>query len=44
MAFLFEVSGKVVFPTAETLLTTPFKEIWERDKGKDNHQAKKEFT
>jgi len=44
MAFLFEVTGKVVFPTAETLLTTPFKEIWERDKGKDKHKAIKEFT
>jgi|TARA_R110002050_G_C8943259_1_gene512742 hypothetical protein len=44
MAFLFEVTGKVVFPTAETLLISPFKEIWERDKSKEKYQAIKEFT
>tara|TARA_R110002020_G_scaffold148076_8_gene323954 strand:+ start:13872 stop:14447 length:576 start_codon:yes stop_codon:yes gene_type:complete len=44
MAFLFEVTGKTVFPNAETLLTSPYKEIWERDKSKEKHVALKEFS
>ena len=34
MAFLFIVSEKSVFPNPETLLISPFKDIWARDKGK----------
>lgn len=44
MAFLFEVTGKTVFPNAETLLTSPYKEIWERDKSKEKYRALKEFS
>ena len=31
MAFLFQVTDRAVFPNAETLLISPFKDIWERD-------------
>lgn len=31
MAFLFEVNGRSVFPNPETLLISPYKEIWARD-------------
>ena len=34
MAYLFEVQEKTVIPNTETLLLSPFKEIWERDKSK----------
>lgn len=44
MAYLFKIEGKLVFPTEETLLTTPYKEIWERDKSKDKDIAMKEFS
>ena len=44
MAFLFSVSEKTVFPNAETLLISPFKDIWKRDKGKDKHHALAEFA
>ena len=36
MAFLFIVSEKSVFPNPETLLISPFKDIWARDKSKKN--------
>lgn len=44
MAFLFVVENNVAKPNTETLLISPFKEIWERDKSKDKVQATKEFT
>jgi len=44
MAFLFEVADKVVYPNAETLLVSPFKEIWERDKTKGKEKALEEFA
>ena len=31
MAFLFVVENGVAKPNTETLLISPFKEIWERD-------------
>lgn len=44
MAFLFEITGKNVFPNAETLLISPFKEIWARDKSKEKYDALEEFA
>ena len=44
MAFLFTVENSVAIPNTETLLISPFKEIWERDKSKDKDRAIKEFT
>ena len=44
MSYLFKIQDKVVFPNPETLLISPFKEIWERDTDPDKHQAIKEFT
>lgn len=44
MAYLFQITEKIVFPTAEVLLISPFKDIWERDKTKEKHMALKEFT
>jgi hypothetical protein len=44
MAFLFEINEKVAFPNAETLLISPFKEIWERDKSKGKENALEEFA
>lgn len=44
MAVLFTIEGKVVYPHAETLLITPFKEIWARDKSKDKNNALEEFA
>ena len=44
MAFLFEVTGKTVFPNAETLLIEPFKTIWNRDKDKNKVVALEEFA
>lgn len=44
MAFLFEINEKTVFPNAETLLISPFKEIWERDKTKRKDKALEEFA
>lgn len=39
MSILFNVEGKAVFPNPETLLLSPFKEIWERDKKKNKEFA-----
>jgi len=39
MSFLFEINGRQVWPRAETLLVSPFREIWERDKSKDKEDA-----
>ena len=44
MSWLFKIEGKKVFPNTETLLTPPFKEIWERDKSEDKWQAMGEFA
>lgn len=44
MAFLFTVENAVAKPNVETLLISPFKEIWERDTSTDKSQAIKEFT
>jgi len=39
MSLLFEISGNLVRPNAETLLISPFREIWERDASKDKKRA-----
>lgn len=44
MAFLFVVENSVAKPNVETLLISPFKEIWERDETPGKGQALKEFT
>ena len=44
MAVLFVVEGKAVMPNPETLLLSPFKEIWERDKAKNKENAIQEFA
>jgi hypothetical protein len=44
MAYLFTVENGIVKPNTETLLITPFNEIWERDTTKYKAQAIKEFT
>ena len=44
MAFLFIVSERTVFPNPETLLISPFKEIWARDKKKSKIHAIEEFA
>lgn len=44
MAYLFSVEGKIVQPNTETLLVSPFKEIWARDKSKGKENALQEFT
>lgn len=43
MAYLFIVEGQAVIPTPEVLLTSPFKEIWERDKDPNKDNARAEF-
>lgn len=44
MSLLFKIQGKVVVPNEETLLVSPFKEIWARDKSSSKGMAIKEFT
>lgn len=44
MAFLFEIRDKTVFPTAEALMISPYKDVWERDKSKAKEKALKEFA
>lgn len=44
MAFLFVVENTIAKPNTETLLISPYKEIWERDQTKDKSIAIKEFT
>lgn len=44
MSFLFEISGKAVFPKAEALLISPFKEIWARDSSSEKENAIEEFA
>lgn len=43
MAYLFIVEGQAVIPTPEVLLTSPFKEIWERDEDPNKDGARAEF-
>ena len=43
MAYLFTVENGIAKPNTETLLISPFKEIWERDTLKDKPIAMKEF-
>lgn len=44
MAYLFRVEGKVVQPTEEALMISPFKDLWERDNSKGKEIALKEFA
>lgn len=44
MSLLFQIQGKAVFPNPETLLISPFKEIWERDKSSKKETAIQEFA
>lgn len=44
MAFLFIVENSVAKPNPETLLISPYKDIWERDESVDKGTATKEFT
>ena len=44
MAYLFRVEGKVVQPTEEALMISPFKDVWERDNSKGKEIALKEFA
>ena len=44
MAYLFVVENNVAKPNVETLLVSPFKEIWNRDTSIDKNMAIKEFT
>jgi hypothetical protein len=44
MAYLFEITEKVVFPNPETLLISPFKDIWDRDNSEGKKVALKELT
>jgi hypothetical protein len=44
MAHLFVVENGVAKPNTETLLISPFREIWERDETNDKQKAIKEFT
>lgn len=44
MAYLFTIENNIAMPKPEVLLTSPFKEIWERDKTQKKSRALKEFT
>ena len=44
MSHLFIVENNVAKPNTETLLISPFKEIWERDLTEDKEIVLKEFT
>lgn len=44
MSYLFKIEDKLVQPNVETLLISPFKEIWERDKSKGKEVALQEFA
>ena len=44
MAFLFQVTDRAVFPNPETLLISPFKDIWERDESTNKTVAIQEFA
>ncbi len=44
MSYLFIVENNIAKPNTETLLISPFKEIWARDSSLDKSQAIKDFT
>lgn len=44
MAHLFEVENSIAKPVTETLLISPFKDIWERDESSTKETALKELT
>ena len=44
MAFLFTVENSIAKPNTETLLISPYKEIWERDSSPTKDKAIREFT
>jgi hypothetical protein len=44
MSWLFTVEQKIVKPQPETLLVSPFKEIWERDTNEGKNLALKQFA
>lgn len=44
MSYLFHIDKSVVYPKVETLLVSPFKEIWERDTSSKKEFALKEFA
>lgn len=44
MSYLFTIENQIVRPNIETLLVSPFKEIWERDTDSHKAMAIKEFT
>ena len=44
MAYLFEVQEKRVYPYPETLIVSPFKEIWNRDRSQKKERALEEFA
>lgn len=44
MSNLFKIQGKIVVPNPETLLISPFKEIWERDTTEKKVVATQELT
>lgn len=43
MSMLFQVEGKAVIPYTETLLISPFKDIWERDTSSTKENAIEDF-
>lgn len=44
MAYLFVIQDRLVQPNPETLLISPFKEIWNRDKSEGKEVALQEFA
>ena len=44
MSFLFTIENRVVRPHTETLLISPYKEIWERDTTSDKYEALEDFA
>lgn len=44
MSLLFTLENKIVKPTVEALLISPFREIWERDENPGKFTATSEFT
>lgn len=44
MAHLFTIEDDTVYPNPETLLISPYKEIWRRDKNRNKKTAIREFT
>lgn len=44
MSYLFVTENNIAKPNTETILISPFKEIWERDNTSTKERATKEFT